>query len=297
MLKKFYHYSYYSLLLLLLVSCSRSSSQQVVDGYLEGRYTYIATSVAGTLKQLLVTRGDQVKPGQTLFVLEAEPESDAYRAALDNLKQSTFARDAILANLSFAKLTYERYQILVPKGAIQQSQLDNAKSSYQSMLAQLAQANANIATAKANLAQAKWTSGQKIVTAPVAAMVFDYYYLPGEYTLANQAIISLLAPKDIKAIFYVSEDILGALKINDAVTVRCDGSAKNYLGKISFISPTAEYTPPVIYSEKTNAKLIYRIEAEFAAQDAVNLHPGQPIRALLKIKLAKMLGIHKCQLK
>ena len=109
------------------------------------------------------------------------------------------------------------------------------------------------------------------------AIVFDTYYRLGEYTEANKAIISLLAPTDIKAIFYVPESILGTLQINDAVSVNCDGCINPYTGHISFISPAAEYTPPIIYSNETNPKLIYRIEAAFSPQDAVHLHPGQPI--------------------
>lgn len=263
-------------LLLILSSCSRHHEREA-QGYMEGRYTYMATSVPGVLKELLVARGSFVKAGQKLFVLEAQPESDEYQAAVENLKQSVSARDAIVANLAYAKVTFERNQILVPKGAIQQSALDNARSNYSALIAQLAQANANIASATATLAQARWTKEQKVISAPVDAVVFDTYYRIGEYTTANQAILSLLAPGDIKAIFYVPQTDLGSIQLNDKVSVRCDGCSKNYSGRISFISPSAEYTPPLIYSNETNEKLIFRVEAEFAAKDAYHLHPGQPV--------------------
>lgn len=266
---------------LSLSSCSHQAERQV-QGYIEGRYTYMATSVSGVLEQLLVARGTQVKKGEILFVLEAQPESDAYNAAIENLKQSINARDAIIANLAFAKITYQRYKILVPANAIQQSQLDSAKATYDATVAQLAQANANIASTYATLTQAKWTKDQKIITAPVDAIVFDTYYRLGEYTIANQAILSLLAPGDIKAIFYIQEVDLGAIKLGDKVSVRCDGCRHAYPARVSFISPSAEYTPPVIYSTETNAKLVYRIEAEFALQDAYYLHPGQPIYVMYK---------------
>lgn len=264
------------LLTVFIVSCSRSSSQEA-QGYIEGRYTYVATPVSGVLKQLWVARGAHVDRDQLLFTLEAQPESDAYDAALENLQQSTNARDVITANLAYAKITFQRYKILVPKNAIQQSQLDNAKSTYDATLAQLAQANANIASTTATLAQARWTKEQKSVRAPIAALVFDIYYRLGEYTLANQAILSLLAPSDIKVIFYVSEADLGGIKLNDSVSVKCDSCSQRYSGRVSFISPSAEYTPPVIYSEKTREDLVYRIEAEFKSQEAYHLHPGQPV--------------------
>lgn len=265
--------------LLLMNSCSRQQ-ENVAQGYIEGRYTYMATPVSGVLQQLLVQRGTRVKQGQLLFVLEAEPESDLYKAAVEAMNQSIESRNAIQANLEYNKLTYDRYKILVPRQAIQQSQLDNAKSLYESTLAQFWQASAKIAEEKAAVAQSKWTLEQKSIYAPVDGIVFDTYYRIGEYTEASKAILSLLAPHDIKAIFYIGQINLGSIQLNDKVSVRCDGCEKIYSGRISFISPTAEYTPPVIYSTETNEKLVYRIEAEFTPEVAIKLHPGQPVSVM-----------------
>ena len=261
---------------LLLSGCDRYPTERA-QGYIEGRYTYIATDVSGALKDLLVKRGSEVKQGQKLYILEQQPESDSYEAAAENLQQTINSRDATAANLTYAKLTYERYKVLVPKKAIQQAQLDNAKSNYDATLAALAKDNASIASAKAAMAEAKWRLDQKVGVAPVDAMVFDTYYRLGEYTIANQPVLSLLAPADIKAIFYVPGPSLAGIHLGDDVTVDCDHCENKYTGKISFISPNAEYTPPVIFSTETNEKLIYRIEAEFKREDAVHLHPGQPV--------------------
>lgn len=265
-----------AILVISLSSC-QESSQTSAQGYIEGRYTYMATPVSGVLKELLVERGTMVKQGQKLFMLEEEPELDTYRAAVQNLQESIAARDAIIANLTYAKLTYERYKVLVPKKAIQQSALDNAESTLNATNAQLAQSKATIAASLANLAQAKWTKEQKVVVAPVNARVFDTYYRLGEFTIANKAVLSLLAPEDIKAIFYVPQPILGSLRLRQSVEVQCDGCVHPLSAKISFISPVAEFTPPVIYSIETNDKLIFRVEAVFKPEDAINMHPGQPV--------------------
>lgn len=267
--------------ILLLSSCSNDSRE--AQGYIEGRYTYMATPVSGVLTKLSVARGSWVKKGQLLFTLEEQPESDAYYAALHTLEQSIAARNATIANLTYAKLTFERNKILVPQKALQQSELDKAKADYDALTAQLAQANSTIAQEEANLAQAKWTKEQKTIFAPVDAIVFDTYYRLGEFTIADQAILSLLAPADIKVIFYIPQPDLAHLQLNDKVLVHCAGCAKEYTGRVSFIAPSAEYTPPVIYSTETNDKLIYRIEAEFAPQDAIHLHPGEPVAVTYRL--------------
>jgi HlyD family secretion protein len=46
---------------------------------------------------------------------------------------------------------------------------------------------------------------------------------------------------------------------------------------VNFISPRAEYTPPVIYSQESRSKLVFMIEAVFDPPIAAKLHPGQPV--------------------
>jgi HlyD family secretion protein len=275
--RKFHHLAYLFALCLFMASCSRHPSGEA-QGYIEGRYTYVATSVPGTLMQLLVERGTKVQAGQPLFVLQSQPESDVYQAAIEKLTQAKDARAAATADLQYDKLTFERNKVLVPKHAVQQSELDKSKAEYDASIAKLAEADATIAEMEANLASAKWNNDQKNINAPVDAIVFDTYYRIGEYTVANQPIVSLLAPQDIKVIFYIREKDLGGISLRDKVTVNCNGCTQAYDGQISFISPTAEYTPPVIFSNETSAKLIYRIEASFAPEVAMRLHPGQPVR-------------------
>ena len=265
----------FTVLTLLLAACSRPS--HVAQGYMEGRYTYIATSVSGRLINLFVQRGNYVKAGQELFVINERPERDEYEAAVQTLNESIAARDAIAATLVYDKLTFERNKILVKKNAVQQSELDRAFAAFQSTTAQLAQANATIDANTANMKHADWTLHQKTLYAPVDALVFDIFYRLGERTIADQAVLSLLAPADIKVVFYVPEIDLGAIHLNDIIQLKCDGCAQAYEGRISFISPTAEYTPPVIFSTETTAKLIFRIEAEFKPDIAIKLHPGQPV--------------------
>jgi len=53
---------------------------------------------------------------------------------------------------------------------------------------------------------------------------------------------------------------------------------------VSYISPRAEYTPPVIYSRESRAKLVFMVESVFEPQIAATLHPGQPVDVEFKSK-------------
>ncbi|MBA3753426.1 MAG: secretion protein HlyD, partial [Nitrospira sp.] len=61
------------------------------------------------------------------------------------------------------------------------------------------------------------------------------------------------------------------------VRVSVDSVREPFIGTVSYISPKAEYTPPVIYSQESRAKLVFMVEAVFAPDVAAGLHPGQPV--------------------
>ncbi len=75
--------------------------------------------------------------------------------------------------------------------------------------------------------------------------------------------------------------MVGGLRIGQKVEVDCDGCTKGINATISYISPHAEYTPPIIYSNETRSKLVFMIEAVFKTEESVSLHPGLPVAVFL----------------
>ncbi len=112
---------------------------------------------------------------------------------------------------------------------------------------------------------------------PPAGLVFDTFFEPGEFVPAGQPVVSLLPPANRLVRFFVSEPVVGTLKVGQPVRVFLDGRAEPVPAVIDFISPQAEYTPPVIYSRETRGKLVYLIEARPRPEAATLLHPGQPV--------------------
>ena len=130
---------------------------------------------------------------------------------------------------------------------------------------------------EASLAKTEWDLAQKRQSAPKAGVVFDTLYRPGEWVAAGKPVVVLLPPQYVKVRAFVPQTRIGAVKVGQAVHVRVDGVSEPYPGKVSFISPQAEYTPPVIYSQESRAKLVFKIEIVFDPQVGAKLHPGQPV--------------------
>jgi len=115
------------------------------------------------------------------------------------------------------------------------------------------------------------------VQSPVTGLVQDTYYVRGECVTAGAPLVSLLPPQNIKLRFFVEERRLGAVRIGQTVAITCDGCPAPVAATVSYISPQAEFTPPVIYSREQRAKLVFLVEARPSPEDAIRLHPGQPV--------------------
>lgn len=265
----------------IITGCSNSDNLQA-QGYIEGKYTYLSASFPGKLLQLNVHRGSSVSAGQLLFTLEAEPENADLQAQRQQAIQAKATIAQIEAALKLGMIDLKRKQALFKKGVIQQAMLDEAQANVDQYKARRQEAAAQLAAAQAIVDKAVWAKTQKSVTAPASGAIFDTYYQAGEMVPTGQPVVSLLVPQNIKAIFYVPQPQLGRLRLAAPITVECDGCAKTIAGRISYISPQVEYTPPVIFSKETRSKLVYRIEAEFNPDIALQLHPGQPVTIRLQ---------------
>jgi HlyD family secretion protein len=72
---------------------------------------------------------------------------------------------------------------------------------------------------------------------------------------------------------------LPEIKYGDVVGVTCDGCEKGLTAKVSFIARSAEFTPPVIYSQEERAKLVFLIEARPERPEKFRV--GQPVTVTL----------------
>jgi HlyD family secretion protein len=300
--------------LCLLAGCSRPAVNRV-QGYVEGEFVYVASPYAGELKSLKTQRGDQVKTNDLLFTLDNEPEkSDRDEAEQRLMQADSSLKDArkgkrpteieseeaqlrqARAALVLSEKELARQEKLLLTSASSVQDVDRARSTRDQDLQRVAQLEADLLTAHlgsrtdqiaaaaankkalaAALARAEWDLSQKRQAAPEAGLVYDTLYREGEWVAAGRPVVVLLPPKNIKVRAFVPEALVGAIHIGDGVKVTVDGVSVPYLGKVSFISPQAEYTPPVIYSRESRSKLVFMIEAVFDPETASKLHPGQPV--------------------
>ncbi len=179
-------------------------------------------------------RGDQVKTGDPLFALDETAEKaalDQARAALV-LSEAEFTRQEKLFRMGPRprRITIGRVQ--------HATRIDNA------LLRQ-------------NGISPETTGGA------TGRFGVRHAFSPRRMGGSGKPVVALLPPQNIKVRAFVPETQVGSIHYGDTTRVTVDGVPNPFIGKVSYISPHAEYTPPVIYSRESRAKLVFMIESVF----------------------------------
>ena len=303
----------------ILWACS-GATPSTYQGYVEGEYVHVASSVGGRLERLLVQRGQTVEAKSPLFQLESEEETAAKRQADEQLKASQaqladlrqgrrnpeldvtkaqLAQAVAAEQQATAQLKRDEAQFAI--GGIPRAQLDDSRANHSIKAArvrelqgqlevsrlparqdQIRAQDAQVAAARAASNQSGWRLDQKHIAAAQAGLVVDTLYREGEWVPPGSPVVRMLPPQNVKVRFFVPQTAIGALKPGRNVAVRCDGCEAEVPATVSYISTEPEYTPPVIYSNETRAKLVFMVEARPSVENAGRLRPGQPVAVTLK---------------
>jgi HlyD family secretion protein len=284
-----------------------------LSGYVEGETLYVGAPNAGLVSAVAVQRGDRVAAGQPLFALDAAQLTAARdqaaaqvamaRAQLEDARKGQRPQElavydaerlAAVARVNEAQAEFDRVQPLVARGVYAKARLDQAKAGLDAARANavavgrrkavgslggrsdaVAAAEAAVAAAEQGLVAAQSRLDQIGPRAPVAARVQDVFYQPGEWVAANQPVVALLSDDRVRLRFFVPEAEVARYRVGRTVRFSCDGCGAARSAQINYVSPRAEFTPPVIYSRESRQRLVFLVEARPAA--GPSLAPGQPI--------------------
>jgi HlyD family secretion protein len=235
---------------LALAGCD-SGNPNVLQGWVEADLVFVSPDEQGRVELLKVREGDRLKKGDLLFTVD------------DDLQKADVAvKETALVN---AEQTLARAKELLKTAAGTQKTYDDAEAA--------------VRQAKANLDWSQTRLERRNARSPAAGTIQQIYFRPGETVAPGRPVLSLLPPENLKIRFFAPETLVSDVKYGETVAVSCDGCAAGLKAKVTFISGSAEYTPPVIYSLDERAKLVYLIEAHPLDPDKFRV--GQPVTVTL----------------
>ena len=274
-------------------------------GYVEGETLHLAAPVAGVVARMSVERGQRVEAGAALFAMDArtlgaqqdearagvaqgQTEVEAARAAHAQALANAEAQRAVAAN---ARANANRYTSLrradpdavaaievdrfVAEARAAEAQAAAAARQANAARAQVDAAEAGVRRAGAGLTQLGVQADLLGPRAPAAGRIEEVYFQPGEWAAANQPVVALLPDAKVKLRFFVPEASVALYRPGVAVRFRCDACGAARSARVTYVSPRAEFTPPMIYSRRNRERLVFLVEAR--PDDPASLTPGLPV--------------------
>jgi HlyD family secretion protein len=245
--------------------------------------------------------GDRVNAGDTIAVVDDTDlrlQTAQLRAAVDvsqaqydlarngsrpeDIAQSDESVRQAKANLDNAEDDQRRYAELLKVGSISQKDYENIRTRYEVALRQykaaqigsqklrrgtreedIAAARARVEQARAQLAATEKKIADCTVLAPVAGVVTRKGAEEGEFVNVGTGIVTISQTETVKLKIYIAEDELGKVKLGQKADLVIDTfKDKHYIGQVTYISPTAEFTPKNVQTKDDRVKLVFEVQIE-----------------------------------
>ena len=153
---------------------------------------------------------------------------------------------------------------------------------------EIAAAKAQVDQDQANLAQARKRLDDLMPVAPEDGLIENTFFNIGEWVPAGTPVVSLLPPFRVKLRFFVPQEDVAQAKMGAPISFTCDGCPADLKASIIYVSPRAEFTPPVIYSQtaRVEARLPDRGTTRSIAGETV-AGPAGHRRALREVRRSR----------
>jgi HlyD family secretion protein len=301
-------------------ACGKSEEAGVIaaSGHVEATEVRLSAKVPGHVEAMAVQEGDAVAAGQEIARIDvtdtrlALAAASAERAQADaelRLRLAGSRREDVAeaeaqvqrarADLRGAEEDLARMEKLLKSGSGTDKARDDARTRRDVAAANLEAAGerlrklqagsrpeekdaarARVAAADARIAQLRQQVEDAVVRSPVAGVVTEKLAERGELLArgAGLAVVTELARPWLTV--YLPEPELGRIRLGQEAEVVTDAGQRR-TGRVTFVSPQAEFTPKNVQTADERAKLVYRLKISLDNADGV-FKPGMPAEARLR---------------
>jgi len=315
--------SAFLLLLFLTSCGSNNSLKSIeASGTIESTNLVVSSRTSGNILKINFNEGDKVNASDTIIVIDHEmldlqlqqaiAGKDAAEAQLNLMLRGARQEEIIQAeqNLNQAKVNFEtaerdkiRMENLYKSRSVTQKQYEDAVSKYELMNAQytaaqenfnkvkkifrqeeIDQARANFNKAIAGVELLNKNIRDSYVISPIGGFLVKSFVEIGESVSPMSSLFKVSDLEVVELIIYVSTEELGYVKLGQEAEVTIDSyKDKVYEGKVTYISPEAEFTPKNIQTKDERTKLVFSVKITIPNND-YELKPGMPADAEIKLQ-------------
>lgn len=268
-------------LLALFSACGNGAPKYDATGTFETTEVLVSAEASGRLLYFDIEEGMLLKAGEEVGVvdtvqlylkklqLEASLKSVEEQRP-DILKQVAATKEQISA----AQRERNRVANLLKVGAANQKQLDDAEDLLEVLRKQLVAQNSTLSNSHQSLTWQSSSVGIQVaqvedqlkkchITSPITGTVLAKYAEAGELTAMGTPLFKVADTEQMYLRAYITSEQLSQVKLGQKVTVFSDYGTdehKQYLGVVTWISDTSEFTPKTILTKNERANLVYAVK-------------------------------------
>ncbi len=197
----------------------------------------VGSQVSGTISELHADFNSNVKKDQVVAKLEQSLFIARLNQAKANLASAQANVDRSQASIDDAKQKYERAQELAKQSLVPESDLETARATYQSAVAQNTSDKAAVKQAEAAMNQAQVDLDHTVITAPVDGVVLARNVDIGQTVAASfQAPVLFVIANDLTQMQVnasIDEADIGRVRVGQDVTFSVDAFPdQNFAGRV-----------------------------------------------------------------
>ena len=123
------------------------------------------------------------------------------------------------------------------------------------------------------------------MTSPSSGFITKKFLEEGETVGMMSSLFQVADLNSVELVIYVSETELGKVQLGQTAKISVDTFPdKSFDGKVTYISPEAEFTPKNIQTQEERTKLVYAVKIKVDNPD-FELKDGMPADASIITKL------------
>lgn len=275
------HIYVFAMLLVALSSCQNNHSDVLGSGSFEATEVLVSSEVSGKVLEWNLEEGSTLKEGDYVGVIDTTQlylqkevlvrSGKGVTAIRPDVQRQTAALEVQLNDL---KNQRNRVEKLVLAGAATQKELDDIKTGIAALQSQIeatrstlnksgAQISAQSSSMDVQIAQIEDLIKRSIIHSPIEGTIIANYVRAGELTGTGRPLFRIADLKHVFLRAYIPTSKLSNIKLGDTVKVRVDdveGQAKEYEGRVTWISSKSEFTPKTVQTEDERANLVYAVK-------------------------------------
>jgi HlyD family secretion protein len=272
---RFHYYVHLLIVVLLIMSCGKQNQPPGGSGLIEATEIVVSSEASGQLKSLRFDEGDSIKIGDTIAEIDTvttklrlHQAEASKQMAETKVRVSSINIEQTSYNLDLAKKEYDRVAALLESGSVNQQQYDIKETAYHQAVLSKKQADATNASALAELAKAESEMAllQKQLNdcfpkSPESGVVTNKFVEVGELIGGGKPLVKIAKLDTVWVKVYLPPSDLTRISLGGHALVDPeDGRNQPLVGKVSWISDQAEFTPKNVQTKEARADLVYAVK-------------------------------------